>query len=122
MGKRKRPEPGRLKNVPGLWGGKGTGDDFEMVAVPRFVRGVPPIVAAFGRMWRDRSGSEGAGHVAHSLWAVSPGSRHDAETLDLLSRNHSETHLWETKKKLGHSRRSNASRFGVTPCPPSSNL
>ena len=45
--------------------------------------------------------------MAHSLRAVSPGSRHDAETLDLLSRNHSETHLWETKgNKLGHSRRS----------------
>ena len=46
--------------------------------------------------------------MAQSLRAVSPGSRHDAETLDLLSRNHSETHLWETKgNKLGHSRRSN---------------
>src|SRR3954467_14894917 len=68
-------------------------------------------------------GPEGAGHVAQSLRAVSPGSRHDAETLDLLSRNHAETHLWETKgNKLGHSRRSNASRFGVTPCSPSSNL
>src|SRR3954470_23660482 len=69
---------------------------------------VPPLWPHSAGCGGTDQGPEGAGHVAQSLRAVSPGSRHDAETLDLLSRNHSETHLWETKgNKLGHSRRSN---------------
>src|SRR4051794_21053805 len=59
-GGQKKSDPNRVASrmFPAC-GGKGTGDDSEMVAVPRFVRGVPTIVAAFGRMWRDRSGSRG---------------------------------------------------------------
>src|SRR3954453_14578296 len=108
-GKRKATRTGAPQECSRPVGAKGPGMTQRWWPYPVSSGGCPPSWPHSAGCGGTDQGPEGAGHVAQSLGAVSPGSRHDAETLDLLSRNHAETHLWETKgNKLGHSRRSNA--------------